>query len=161
LNTILGGSISSRLFQKVREENGLAYAIASQLHSYRGGGLLLVYAGTSPGNASQVLALTTAELRRMASEAVSGEDVEVARDHLKGNMLLALESTTSRMSRAARDEMVLGRHQTADEIVERLEAIDPRQIRELAARLLGGRQLALAAVGKMDGMSIDETELVL
>ncbi len=161
LNTILGGSISSRLFQKVREEHGLAYAISSQLHSYRGAGLLVIYAGTSPGNVEKVLSLTTGELRRMAADGPGKEDVEVARDHLKGNMLLALESTTSRMSRAAREEMILGRHQTADEIVERLDAIDPAHIRDLAGRILGGQEVALAAVGKTNGITIDEKELAL
>jgi predicted Zn-dependent peptidase len=161
LNTILGGSISSRLFQTVRERNGLAYSIGSQVHAHSGAGLLMVYAGTSPGNVRRVLQLSMEELRRLAEEEPAPEDLEVARDHLKGNVLLALESTTSRMSRAAREEMILGKHVSQEEIIGMLDAVDGVAVRELAERLFSGRAMALAAVGKLNNVRLRERELTL
>jgi predicted Zn-dependent peptidase len=161
LNTLLGGSLSSRLFQRIREERGLAYSVASQVHSHVGAGLLTVYAGTSPDAAAEVLRLVLAELRRLADEAPASEEVDVARDHLKGNLLLALESTSSRMSRAARDEMTLGRSMTTRQINDQLDAVRPRQIRDLAEKLFSGAQPALAAVGRTEKLRVTPRDLEL
>ena len=161
LNTLLGGSISSRLFRRVREERGLAYSVASQVHSHEGGGLLTVYAGTSPASAREVLALCLEEMRDLAAHAPAAEEVDVARDHLKGSMLLSLESTSSRMSRAAREEMVLGRHMTAEEITAELDRVQPEHLQRLAEKLMAGRRVALAAVGNTKGLRIRERELAL
>jgi predicted Zn-dependent peptidase len=161
LNTILGGSLSSRLFQKVREERGLAYAVSSHVHGHQGAGLLTVHAATSPDRAREVIDLAAAELRAMAGEAPTEDEVEVARDHLKGSLLLALESTSARMSRAAREHMVLGRNLSLDEIVGRLEAVTRESVRELAERLVSGQSLALALVGKASEVQVDEGDLRL
>lgn len=161
LNTILGGSLSSRLFQKVREERGLAYAVSSHVQGHAGAGLLTVHAATSPERAREVLDLTIGELRAMAAEAPTRDEVDVARDHLKGSLLLALESTSARMSRAAREQMVLGRNLSVDEIVERLEAVTPDGIRSLCEQLVSGQSLGLAMVGKASEVQIEEEDLRL
>jgi len=98
LNVILGGSMSSRLFQSIRERQGLAYAIFSELNLYRDTGCLAVYAGTSPETGRRVLELTLAELGRLKNEPVPEEELHRAREHMKGSLLLSLESTGSRMS---------------------------------------------------------------
>ncbi|MBP7146724.1 MAG: insulinase family protein [Acidobacteria bacterium] len=161
LNTVLGGSISSRLFRRIREERGLAYSVASQVHSHRGTGLLTVYAGTSPENAREVVRLTLAEMASLATEAPGADELEVARDHLKGNLLLSLESTSSRMSRAAREEMVLGRSMTTEEVVAELESVTPEHVRALGAQLLTGVRPALAMVGRAGRARVREEDLVL
>lgn len=161
MNTILGGSLSSRLFHRVREERGLVYSIASQVQAHRDTGLFTVYAGTSPENAREVVELSVAALREIAGETPPSAEVDVARDHLKGSMLLALESTTSRMSRAAREEMILGRHVTPDEIARRLDAVGPADVRAVAERLFAGRRVALAVVGKTGRWRPDEEGIPL
>ncbi|UCF68481.1 MAG: insulinase family protein [Acidobacteriota bacterium] len=161
LNTMLGGSISSRLFQRVREERGLVYSIASHVQAFSQAGLLTVYAGTSPHNARDVLELSLQAMRELASEVPPEDELDVARDHLKGNLLLALESTTSRMSRAAREQIVLGRQMSVDEIAEQLAAVGPKDIRRVARKLFRDKQLALAAVGRTRGMRLREKELRL
>ncbi len=159
LNTILGGSISSRLFRRIREERGLAYSVSSQVHTHRDAGLLTVYAGTSPENAREVLQLALGELRDLAAHAPSAEELEVARDHLKGNLLLALESTSSRMSRAAREEIVLGRSVDNEEIVAELDRVDPATVRALAERIVAAAKPALAAVGRATRLKLREEDL--
>ncbi len=159
LNTILGGSISSRLFRRIREERGLAYSVSSQVLSHRGAGLLTIYAGTSAESAREVLRLALGELRGLAGTPPGDEELEVARDHLKGNLLLALESTSSRMSRAAREEIVLGRSVENDEIVAELGKVDGEAIRSLAERIVAGGRPALAAVGKAARLRLREEDL--
>ncbi len=161
LNTLLGGSISSRLFRTIREERGLAYAVSSHVHAHEGAGLITIYAGSSPENARQVLRLAMEGLREIAASAPSSEEVDVARDHLKGNMLLALESTTSRMSRAAREEMVLGRHLDTEEISDQLDAVTPEALRVLAEQLFSGQRIALALVGRTGGLRLRDRELIV
>lgn len=161
LNTVLGGSLSSRLFHKIREERGLVYAVSSSTHGHQGVGLLTVYAGTSPSKAREVVALALAEMRDLAEHGPTREEWEVARDHLKGSYLLGLESTSARMSRIAREEMVLGRQMTADEIAEELDAATPERVRDLAARLFTKRKVSLAAVGRIAKLGIREKDLVL
>ncbi len=161
LNTLLGGSLSSRLFQRIREERGLAYSVASQVHSHTAAGLLTVYAATSPQNAAEVVHLAMGELRALSEKAPAAEEVDVARDHLKGSLLLALESTSSRMSRAAREEMTLGRHMTTQDVNDQLDAVGPRQIRRLAETLLTGATAALAAVGRTEKLRLAPRDLEL
>ncbi len=161
LNTLLGGSLSSRLFHRIREQRGLAYSVASQVHTHAGAGLVTVYAGTSPENAREVVRLALQELRELAATAPTADEVEVARDHLKGNLLLALESTSSRMSRAAREEMTLGRHMTTREINDELDAVGPREIRALAETLFTGVGVAVAAVGRTGKLRFRDAELAL
>lgn len=161
LNTLLGGSLSSRLFHRIREERGLAYSVSSQLHTHAGAGLLTVYAGTSPEKAGEVLRLSLAEMKDLARREPAMEEVDVARDHLKGNLLLALESTSSRMSRMAREEMTLGRHMQVEEINRALDAVTPHQIKEIAEKLFFGARPALAVVGRSGKLKLRERDLQL
>ncbi len=160
LNTVLGGSISSRLFRRIREERGLVYSVGSNIQSHDGGGMLNIYAATSPDKVEEVLAISMEELRNLAQHAPTKDEVEVARDHLKGNTLLSLESTSSRMSRMAREEMVLGRSMSTQEIIERLHSAGPAEIQEMAGRLFRG-PVALAAVGRTSKLKLNPKDLVL
>lgn len=160
LNTLLGGSISSRLFRRIREERGLVYSVGSNLQAHDGTGMITIYAATSPDKVGEVLSIALEELRGLAQQAPSRDEVEVARDHLKGNMLLSLESTTSRMSRMAREEMVLGRAMSTQEVLERLASAGPVELQEMAARLFTG-PVALAAIGRTAKLKLRERDLVL
>jgi predicted Zn-dependent peptidase len=117
LNAMLGGSMSSRLFQEVREKRGLAYSIYSYQASYRDCGLLVVYAGTSPESSNQVVDLIRAECARLRDEPVDPIDLQQAKDQLKGNLLLGLEGTSSRMTRLAKMEIYFQRNHELDEII--------------------------------------------
>ena len=124
LNTILGGSMSSRLFQHIREERGLAYAVFSNLTTYSDAGVITIYAGCATDKVGEVVDLTLAELRDLRDTPVPADELQRAKDHLKGSLMLSLESTSSRMSQLARQEHLLrpplharrdaGRHRRGD-----------------------------------------------
>ncbi|MFN7964463.1 MAG: pitrilysin family protein [Acidobacteriota bacterium] len=160
LNTVLGGSISSRLFRRIRDERGLVYSVGSNIQAHEGGGLINIYAATSPDKVQEVIDISMEELRNLAQHAPSKDEVEVARDHLKGNTLLSLESTSSRMSRMAREEMVLGRSMSTQEILERLHSAGPSEIQEMAARLFRG-PVAVAAVGRTSKLKLNQKDMLL
>src|SRR6266571_809088 len=132
LNTLLGGGMSSRLFQNIRERQGLAYAIYSDLNPYRDTGCLSVYAGTSRESAAKVVRSVVSEFRKLKSDAVSGEELRRAKDQLKGSLMLSLESSTARMSNLARQEMYFDRFVGLDEIIERIEAVTANDLQSLA-----------------------------
>ena len=134
LNTILGGGMSSRLFQTVREERGLVYAIYSDLAPYRDTGSLCVYAGTSSDRALQVIDLIMEEFRRLKTEPLQPGELRRAQDQLKGNLLLSLESSMSRMSNLARQQMYFERFFSLDEILERVEAVTEEEVMAMATR---------------------------
>ena len=117
LNNILGGGMSSRLFQNIRERQGLAYAIFSEMSSYRDAGMLSVYAGTSLETAAQVVRSVLEEFRRLKDEPLDAEEMRRAKDHLKGATLLALESSGQRMTSLARYHIYFNRHFTPDELI--------------------------------------------
>jgi len=136
LDTILGGGMSSRLFQEVREVRGLAYEVASFQQAYRAAGLFGVSAGTSPERAQECIDVIVDQIDRLVDEGVTIEEVVRAREHLKGNMTLALESTSSRMSRLARNAIVHGRQISAEEVEERFDAVGVADVNALARELL-------------------------
>ncbi len=146
LNTILGGSMSSRLFQEVREREGLVYSIHSGNAAFRDSGLFYVYAGTEPAHFSRVIELTTRELRKLRADGVSADELRRAKDHLKGSLMLSLESTGSRMTRIAKQELYFGRPFTFDEILADIERVSVADLEGLAGRLLGA-PLSLVALG--------------
>jgi predicted Zn-dependent peptidase len=148
LNTILGGSMSSRLFQNVRERRGLVYSISSGVTAYSDTGNLTIYAGTSLANLDQVLTLTVDELRRIREEAVPRVELRRAKDHLKGSLMLSLENTGSRMSHLARQEIYHGRHFGLDETLRGIEAVDADGITRVASRLFRG-PLTLSVLGNL------------
>ena len=132
LNTVLGGSMSSRLFQHIREERGLAYAVFSSLAAYSDAGAITVYAGCAAGKVSEVVDLTLAELRVLRNDLVPADELQRAKDHLKGSLTLSLESTSSRMSQLARQEMQFGRQFTLDEILNAIDAVSADDVLRVA-----------------------------
>jgi predicted Zn-dependent peptidase len=146
LNTIFGGSMSSRLFQGVREREGLVYSIHSGNAAFRDGGHFYVYAGTEPANFRRVVELTLREFRSLRHEGVTADELRRAKDHLKGSLMLSLESTGSRMTRIAKQELYFQRPFTFDEILADIERVTVEEVKALGERLLEG-QLSLVALG--------------
>jgi predicted Zn-dependent peptidase len=159
LNTILGGGMSSRLFQTVREERGLVYAIYSDLAPYRDTGSLCVYAGTSSDRALQVIDLIMEEFRRLKSEPLQPGELRRAQDQLKGNLLLSLESSMSRMSNLARQQMYFERFFGIEEILERVEAVTEEEVRSMASSLFQPDKVALTLLGRLDGLRLTRDQL--
>jgi predicted Zn-dependent peptidase len=159
LNTILGGGMSSRLFQTVREERGLAYAIYSDLNPYRDTGSLCVYAGTSSNKALQVIDLIMAEFRRLKTDALPDEELRRAKDQLKGNLLLSLESSMSRMSNLARQEMYFGYFFGMQEILDKVEEVTAEQVMEMAHSLFQPEAVAVTLLGRLDGLKVTRKQL--
>jgi len=147
LNAILGGSMSSRLFQEVREKRGLAYSIYSYQASYRDCGLLVVYAGTSPESSGQVVDLIRAECARLRDRPIAPRDLQQAKDQLKGNLFLGLEGTSSRMTRLAKTEIYLERNHDLDEIISEIEAVSIDQFQSLARRILRDEAFTITFIG--------------
>jgi predicted Zn-dependent peptidase len=159
LNTVLGGGMSSRLFQNVREKRGLAYAVFSGLSTFRDAGCLSVYAGTSTENARQVVDLIVEEMSRLKSEPLGEEELQRSKDYLKGSTLLSLESTMSRMSNLARQEMYFGRHMSLDEIGRLVDAVTADDVLAVGRELFRTGSIALAVLGPLDGTRIKRAEL--
>lgn len=135
---VLGGGMSSRLFQSIREERGLAYSVFAYRLGFEGAGALAVYAGTSPSCFAQVLDLIEAEIDRMASHGITAEEMKSARGHIRGSMALGLEDSGARMSRIGHAQLVHGRVLTMKEIDDRLSALTLEEVNETAARWLSG-----------------------
>jgi predicted Zn-dependent peptidase len=155
LNAILGSGMSSRLFQEVRERRGLAYSVYSFSSGYADAGILGLYAGCSPRNAGAVAELMLAELRRLADEPVSAEELARAQGQLGGSSALALEDTDTRMTRLGRSEITHGEFADLDETLRRIGAVTAEQIQALAADLTS-RPLSLAAVGPLAADAFDQ-----
>jgi predicted Zn-dependent peptidase len=154
LNSILGGGMSSRLFQEIRERRGLAYSVYSFTPSYSDAGILGLYAGCSPARAGQVTELMLAEFSRLASEGVTQSEVERAVGQLGGASALALEDSDTRMSRLGRSELTLGEFVDLDESLRRLSLVTVADVRELAERLVT-RPLSIAAVGSVEASALE------
>jgi predicted Zn-dependent peptidase len=159
LNTILGGGMSSRLFQNIREKQGLVYAIFSGLNSYRDTGCLSIYAGTSLESAEKVVDLIIQEFRSLKRNSVDPEELRRAKDHLKGSLMLSLESTSSRMSNLARQELYFGKYFSLDEMISSIERVTPDEVQKLANIFFDTRHIALTALGNLDGFKISRERL--
>jgi predicted Zn-dependent peptidase len=159
LNTVLGGGMSSRLFQTIREERGLAYSVYSDLSPYRDTGNLCVYAGTSAGKALQVVDLILAEFRNLKETPVSGEELTRAKDQLKGNILLGLESSNSRMANLERQEMYFHQFFTAEEIIARVDEVTAEQVQTMAQHLFRPESIAVTLLGRLDGVRLSREML--
>jgi len=146
LNSILGGGVSSRLFQEIREKRGLAYSVYSFAAGFSDAGLFGIYAGCAPSKAPQVVELALAELERVARHGITGEELRRAVGQLSGASALALEDSDTRMTRLGRAEIVMGEFSDLDESLRRLALVTPREVQELAARL-AALPPTLAAVG--------------
>ena len=168
LNTVLGGGMSSRLFQTIREERGMAYAIYSDLSPYSDTGSLCVYAGTSANKALECIDLILAEHQRRQEEAgfrnlkevlLSDEELTRAKDQLKGNILMGLESSNSRMANLARQEMYFHQFFTAEEVILRVEAVTAEQIQAMAQRLFVSDRIAVTLLGRLTGIKLNRDHL--
>ncbi len=135
LNSILGGSVSSRLFQEIRENRGLAYSVFSHTSSYLDTGLWAVYAGVSRKRVREVSDLIVREMLRL-KDTITVDELDKSKRHLKGNMLLALESTNSRMNNIARQEIYFGKYFSPDEIIRAVDQVTMSEVTELAERLI-------------------------
>jgi predicted Zn-dependent peptidase len=159
LNNVLGGGMSSRLFQNIRERLGLAYAIFSEMNSYRDAGMLSVYAGTSLETAGQLIQCVLAEFRRLKEELLDDEELRRAKDHLKGATLLALEGTGSRMNSLARYHIYFNRHFTAQDLIAMLESVTAEEIRQIALEIFQPDRVAASVVGALDGFELTPSQL--
>jgi predicted Zn-dependent peptidase len=147
MNTVLGGSMSSRLFQNVREKRGLAYAVFSGLSAYRDAGNITIYAGCAKEAVPEVVALCVEELRGMKAAPVPDAELRRAKDHLKGSLMLSLENTASRMSHLARQEIYFERHFGLDETLAGVERVSSADVARVATDLFSNGSLAATVVG--------------
>jgi predicted Zn-dependent peptidase len=150
LNDIIGGSMSSRLFQEVRERQGLVYSIHSGVQAFRDTGTLYVYAATDAPNFSKMLKSTLKEIRDLKKNGITEEELGRAKDHLKGSLMLSLESTSSRMNRLAKHEMHFGSFLTLDAMLGAIGAVHQEEVQALIGRLLDEDRLALTTYGPLD-----------
>jgi predicted Zn-dependent peptidase len=161
LNTVLGGSMSSRLFQNIREKRGLAYAVFSSLSAYRDAGALTIYAGCGADQVDQVIDLVVEELRAMKASPVAEGELRRAKDHLKGSLMLSLENTASRMSHLARQEIYFDRYFSLDETLEGIEHVTAEDIQRVSADLFADGSLGVTVLGPKNGYALTRERLNL
>jgi len=150
LDNILGGGMSSRLFQEIREKRGLVYTITSYHAAYREGGLFVIYGAMSPSAAPQVTTLILKEIERL-KDGISEAELQRAQESYKGAVMLSLESTGSRMYKLARSQVYYGRQVTLDEILSRIDAVTAVQVAAMAQEVLVPERMAMAAIGPFRG----------
>jgi predicted Zn-dependent peptidase len=161
LNIVLGGSMSSRLFQNIRERRGLAYAVNSGMVAYQDGGALTVYAGCDADTVREVIDLVVAELRDIRDNLISQEELRRAQDHLKGSLVLSLESSSSRMSHMARQQMYFGRQFTLEDTLRGVEAVTLEDVQRVARDLLPPGSLSATVLGPVNGIQLGDEQLAL
>jgi len=161
LNTLLGGSMSSRLFQNVREKHGLAYAVFSGLSAYRDAGSFTVYAGCSNDAVGQVIDLVVEELRGVKQTTVPAAELQRAKDHLKGSLMLSLENTASRMSHLARQEIYFDRQFGLDETLQGIERVTAADVQRVAVDLFRNGSLSATVLGNVNGLQVPRERLDL
>ncbi len=159
LNTVLGNSMSSRLFQEIREQNALAYSIYSYITSYRDTGLLTIYAGTDPSNALEVVRLVTRELKKIKDEGITQAEGLRVKNQIKGSLVLSLESSNSHMSRLARQEIYFGRYHSMDDIIKSVESVALDQVQQLAQQLFTPENLSLTILGPLSKAEVPDAVL--
>ena len=161
LNVLLGGSMSSRLFQEIREKRGLAYVVLSYLSSYSDTGMLNIYAGTSQNKVNKVVELVIRELKRLKRIPLEKTELEKAKEQLKGNILLSYESTDVRMSRLAKGELYFGKFIPMKEILTGIDRVSADDIQQLAGEVFQNRFFSLAALGKVTAKDLSPELLSL
>jgi len=154
LNDVMGGSMSSRLFQEIRERQGLVYSVHSGAQQFRDCGIVYLYAGTERGNVGKVLHAFLREVRALKKDGVTADELARAKDHLKGNLMLSLESSSSRMNRLARQELRFGVFHSVDEMLGKIDGVRPEEVEALIHALLDEEQLCLVTLGRVDKRSI-------
>ncbi|MEO7158577.1 MAG: pitrilysin family protein, partial [Vicinamibacterales bacterium] len=161
LNTTLGGSMSSRLFQNVREKRGLAYSVFSGLSAYQDAGALSIYAGCANEAVAELIDVVVAEIRMMKADGLAPVELRRAKDHLKGSLMLGLESTSSRMSHLARQEMYRDQTFGLDEMLAAIEAVTEAHVLKLADRFFTNGSLAVTVLGNVNGLHVTKEQLAL
>ena len=159
LNNLLGGGMSSRLFQNIREKRGLAYAVFSEITPYSDAGMLTVYAGSAKETVGQVLDLIVSEFRDLKKSLVTEEELTRSKNHLKGSLMLSLESTSARMSNLARQELYFRRFYSLDEILASIEAVSREQLQALARQYFRAGDTAVTVLGNLNGFTLDRARL--
>ncbi len=147
VNNIFGGGMSSRLFQKIREDKGLVYSIYSYPTSYKRTGMFSIYSAMNPGNMQEVLGLIMQEIDKLCTEGLSNEEIKKAKEQLKGNFILGLESTSSRMNSLGKSELLLGRIYSPEEILQKIDNIDRDAVDEVIKTIFARKEMSMAVVG--------------
>ncbi len=159
LNTILGGNMSSRLFQEIRENRGLAYSICSFLSLYIDAGLLGIYAATDQNKVNSVLETIQTEIIKIRKGELSESDLSAAKEYLTGGIYLASESADSRMMRIAKDEIIFGRYVSYEELVSKLETVTVDDVIEVARDIFREDQISLVTLGPFKEEELDKGTL--
>jgi predicted Zn-dependent peptidase len=159
MTSILGGGMSSRLFQSIREDRGLVYNVFSASNSFKDSGYLTIYAGTSAEQLGETIAAAMEELRRIKEEPVGDEELQRNKDQLKASLMLNLESTSSRMSALAQQEMIFGRFISPDEIIERVNAVTSDGVRRIANEIFQSEALAVTVLGDLGDFTVEREQL--
>lgn len=147
LNSVLGGGISSRLFQEIREERGLAYSVFTYHSSYRDAGLFSIYAGLSKNNLNEVISLIAREMKDFRNNGISAEELVRAREQLKGSMYLGMENVSNRMTRIGKSELCLNRAVTVDEVVEKINSVTLEGVKNLSGEMFKNGNLVISSIG--------------
>ena len=158
LTLILGGGMSSRLFQSVREDRGLVYTVFSSINPYIDSGYLSIYAGASTEQLRETIVATMDELKKIKNELIGEEELERNKDQLKASLMLNLESTSSRMSSLAQQEMTFGKFMSPDEIIKRVEAVTSEAVLKMANEIFQTEQLAVTVLGNLKGFKLDREQ---
>jgi predicted Zn-dependent peptidase len=159
LGSVVGGGTSSRLWQRIREERGLAYSVGAAGSHFTDAGVFQIYAGTSPQHLDEVLDLSLAELRRTLREPVGEDELRLVKDQAVASILLGLESTSARAGTLARQEIIHGRRIPPDEVIARVEAVTPEDLLRVATEFFRTDALALGALGDLNGFRVDRARL--
>jgi predicted Zn-dependent peptidase len=159
MNNLLGGGMSSRLFQNIREKQGLAYAVFSELTPYSDAGMMTIYAGTAKETVGQVIDLVVKEFRDLKEALVTEEELLRAKNHLKGSLMLSLESTSARMSNLARQELYFRRFYSLDEILAGIETVTREEVQSIAQEFFRQEQIAVTVLGPLNGFTLDRSRL--
>jgi predicted Zn-dependent peptidase len=159
LSSVIGGGTSSRLWQQVREERGLAYSVGAVGSHYTDAGVFQIYAGTSPEQLDEVLELSLAEMRRVLREPVGEEELRLVKDQAVSSILLGLESTSARAGTLARQEIVHGRRIAPEQVIERIERVTPEEMLRVAGEFFRTDALAVGALGDLNGFKVNRARL--
>ena len=154
LNSVLGGSVSSRLFQEIREKRGLSYSIYSFLSGYSDSGTVTVYAGTQAREVERVLDLVCREIRKLAKQGIDRDELKRTKDQMKGGLMLSLESSHSRMNKLAKDELIAGSHTTLEEMILEIDAVTEQQVFHVAQDSFMSKQIALTGLGPLSSRQV-------
>lgn len=156
LNAVLGGSMSSRLFQEIREKRGLAYTIHSYLVPYRDTGMVGIYVGTGEQTVGEVIRLIQGIVTGLCNDRLTPREVQTAKELIKGNFLLSMESSDNRMSRLARNEICFGRHVPEEEVIAEIDAVSEEDVRDLACEIFRPATMSIAAMGRISEKDVTQ-----